>query len=42
MSLVFVPFMFLISADPTNRQQDESRLGELRQKVQVVTNPWMA
>ena len=31
-----------INADPTDRQRNESRLGELRQRVQLVTNPWMA
>ena len=35
MSLILVPFMFLISADPTDRQQNESRLGKLRQRVRL-------
>ena len=36
------PFHVSISANPTNRQQIESRMGKLRQKVQLVTYPWVA
>ena len=36
------PFHASISANPTNRRQIESRMGKLRQKVQVVTYPWVA
>ena len=34
-------FMLFIPAVLMNRQQVESRLGKPRQKVQLVTNPWM-
>ena len=34
-------FMLFILAVLMNRQQVESRLGKPRQKVQLVTNPWM-
>ena len=33
------PFHVFISANPTNRRQIESRVGTLRQKVQLVTYP---
>ena len=36
------PFHASISGYPTNRQQIESRMGKLRQKVQLVTYPWVA
>ena len=36
------PFHVSISANPINRQQIESRMGKLRQKVQLVTYPWVA
>ena len=36
------PFHVSISANPTNRRQIESRMGKLRQKVQLVTKPRVA
>ena len=36
------PFHASISANPTNSRQIESRMGALRQKVQLVTYPWVA
>ena len=36
------PFHVSISANPTNRRQIESRMGKLRQKVQVVAKPRVA
>ena len=38
----FVAFMLCIPAPLRNRQQIESCLAQARQKVQLVTKPWIA